>query len=59
MCFSHVVDLSLGCIINGLSNMRRLIDENLPAPTLLNIPSQQMYKEAVTHDPVTLGHSMV
>ena len=59
MCFAHVVDLSSGCIIDGLSNTRRLIDEDLPVPTLLNILSQQTYEEVVACDPVTLGHSMV
>jgi hypothetical protein len=53
MCFGHVIDLSLGHVINGLS------DKNLPAPTLLDMPSQQLYKEAVIYDPVTLGRSMV
>jgi hypothetical protein len=59
MCFAHIIDLSSGCIIDGLSNTRRLTEKNLPAPTLLNIPSQQMYKEVVACNSVTLGQSVV
>ena len=61
MCFGHVINLSSGRVIDAFTKTRQLADENedWSAPPAPNVPSRQTYEEAVAHDPIAIGRTVV
>ena len=66
MCFAHVVNLSSGGVIKGVTDTISPDgdDDNLsvnhsPARLPPNAPESQSYDDAVAHDPIVLGRNVV
>jgi hypothetical protein len=58
MCFGHVVDLTSGRVIRGVSAGTN-DDADWSGPPLPNIPSSQTYEQAIERDPIALGRTVV
>lgn len=57
MCFPHVVNLSSGRVILGLTKSREDLPENWEPET--PIRTKQSYTDAVARDPIALGRAVV
>lgn len=57
MCFLHVVNLSSGRVIQGLTKVLEDLPENWEPPTLKH--TKQSYTDAVARDPIALGRAVV
>jgi hypothetical protein len=58
MCFPHVVNLSTGRVIKGLTKVLEDASENWePPPHSRHI--DQSYEDAVARDPIALGRAVV
>jgi hypothetical protein len=57
MCFPHVVNLSSGRVIQGLTKALEDLPENWEPPTLKH--AKQSYTDAVARDPIALGRAVV
>ena len=58
MCYGHVVDLTSGRVIRGVSEDTN-DDVDWSGPPLPNIPSSQTYKQAIERNPIALGRTVV
>ena len=57
MCFPHVVNLSSGRVIEGLTKVLEDDPEDWEPPTLIS--TKQSYADAVARDPIALGRAVV
>ena len=57
MCFPHVVNLSSGCVIEGLTKVLEDDPKDWEPPTLIS--TKQSYADAVARDPIALGRAVV
>jgi len=57
MCFPHVVNLSSGRVIEGLTKALEDVPENWEPPALGS--AEQSYADAVARDPIALGRAVV
>jgi hypothetical protein len=58
MCYGHVVDLSSGCIIRGVTTNSADSVDNWNGPPLCN-PATQTYEQALSRDPIALARTVV
>jgi hypothetical protein len=57
MCFPHVVNLSSGRVIEGLTKVLEDDPEDWEPPAIIS--SKQSYADAVARDPIALGRAVV
>ena len=57
MCFLHVVNLSSGRVIQGLTKALEDLPENWEPPTLKH--AKQSYTDVVARNPIALGRAVV
>jgi hypothetical protein len=57
MCYGHILNLSLGHVIKGVTSVAA--DKDWVGPPLPNSLDQQSYDDAITHDLITLGCNVV
>jgi hypothetical protein len=57
MCFPHIVNLSTGRVIEGLTRVLEDLPEDWEPPPFTCM--EQSYSDAVTRDPVALGRSVI
>jgi hypothetical protein len=57
MCFPHVVNLSSGRVIEGLTKVLEEYPEDWEPPALIS--TKQSYADAVARDPIALGRAVV
>lgn len=57
MCFPHIVNLSSGRVIEGLTKVLEDVPEDWEPPPFTH--TKQSYAEAVARDPIALGRAVV
>ena len=57
MCFSHIMNLSSGCVIEGLTKVLEDDTKDWEPPTLIS--TKQSYADAVARNPIVLGCAVV
>jgi hypothetical protein len=57
MCFPHVMNLSSGRVIEGLTKVLEDVPEDWDLPPVTN--AMQSYSDTVTRDPIALGRAVV
>jgi hypothetical protein len=59
MCYAHIVNLSSGRVIAGLTKVAIDSDADWSGPPLPYSPTEQTYDEAIARDPISLGRTVV
>jgi hypothetical protein len=57
MCYRHILNLSSGHVIKGVTSVAA--DEDWVGPPPPNSPDQQSYNDAIACDPITLGCNVI